>query len=178
MRPGFFFRTSFVFFLCAAAAIAEEDPRNTELFAAESGLGTAVVLGEPMAVSVKLWISQTSALDAGVGWSFYRRTPQGMRQRGAPYAYIEYLYHFFDRIKTRTGKFVYFIGAGVEGAYMDYNEKFQDRIYMGLRLPFGLTYMFTNAPLDIYIELAPSVVVMRGMSSDTGAGIGLRYWIY
>ena len=175
MRPGFFICVSFVFFLCAVAAKAQEGPQK---LAAESGFGTALSVGEPMAVSAKLWVSETSAMNAGFGWSLYRRTPQGMRKRGAPCAYIEYLYHFFDRVKTQTGKFVYFIGAGVEGAYMDYAETFHEKIFMGLRLPFGLSYMFENAPLDVFLELAPSIVVMRGMTSDISACVGLRYWLY
>ncbi|MCL1817712.1 MAG: DUF3996 domain-containing protein, partial [Spirochaetaceae bacterium] len=168
MRPGFLFCTSLVFLLCAAAN-AEENPRKLP---AESGLGTAVVVGEPTTVSAKLWISEASAIDVGAGWSFFRRTPQGARIRGAPYAYIDFLHHFFNVVKSRTGKFVYFIGAGVEGAYMDYNDKLRERVYLGLRIPFGLSYMFPDAPIDIFFEVVPSVVYMYGLTSDIGAGVG------
>ncbi|MCL1818339.1 MAG: hypothetical protein FWG35_05355 [Spirochaetaceae bacterium] len=178
MKPGFFFRAGLVFFLCAAAANAQESPRNASALAAESGFGAGLVAGEPVAASAKLWISETSAIEAGIGWSFYRRTPQGIKMRGAPYAYIDFLRHFFNVVKARTGKFVYFIGAGVEGSYLYYSDRFRDRFYLGLRIPFGLSYMFPDAPLDIFIELVPSVVFLRGLSSDMGAGVGIRYWLY
>jgi hypothetical protein len=146
--------------------------------AAESGLGAALLVGEPMGVSLKLWISEVSALDAGVGWSLYRRMDT-MRTRGAPYAYIEYLRHFFDVVKARTGKFVYFIGVGAEGAYNYYDEGFRDAAYFGVRLPFGMSYMFKDVPVDIFLELDPSIVFFfSGVTSDMGACAGLRYWLY
>ena len=167
-----------VFFLCAPALEAEEGPQATHKLAAESGFGMALAVGEPSALSAKLWISEASAINASFGWSFYRRTPEGMRKRGAPHAYIDYLYHFFDRVKARTGKFVYFMGVGVEGAYMDYNDRFHEKIFMGMRFPFGLSYMFPNAPVDVFLELGPSIVVMRGMSFDMSACLGIRYWLF
>jgi hypothetical protein len=131
-----------------------------------------------MGVSLKLWISEVSALDAGVGWSLYRQMDT-MRKRGAPYAYVEYLRHFFDVVKARTGTFVYFIGVGAEGAYNYYDEGFRNSSYFGVRLPFGMSYMFEDHPVDIFLELDPSIVFFfSGVSSDIGACAGLRYWLY
>jgi hypothetical protein len=164
-----FFCLYFVFLLCAAAEADGRPSRGGEPLAAESGFGAALVLGEPMGLSAKLWLSPDFSLDAGAGWSMYRRTETGMRKIGSTYFYLESLYHFFDTVKAKTGKFVYFIGLGAETAL-------EEDLYLGARIPFGMTYMFENAPIDIFLELAPSLVFMPGITSDTGAFAGLRYW--
>ncbi|MDR1317661.1 MAG: hypothetical protein LBK13_12390 [Spirochaetales bacterium] len=166
-------RLFLAFLFCAATvtntAAAEPPSKNEDPPAAQSGFGAAFILGEPMGLSAKYWISPDSALDAGAGWSMYRRTDEEMRQIGAPYFYAEYLYHFYDVIKAKSGKFVYFIGIGAETAL-------DSDLYLGVRIPFGLTYMFQNLPIDIFLEIAPSLVILPGITSDTGASTGLRYW--
>jgi hypothetical protein len=169
-------RLSLAFLFCAAAvtsaaAADADDPssQNEEAPAAQSGFGAAIILGEPMGISAKFWISPDSSLDAGAGWSMYRRTDEEMRKIGSPYFYAEYLHHFYDVIKAKSGKFVYFIGIGAETAL-------DAKLYLGVRIPFGLTYMFQNAPIDIFLEIAPSLVILPGITSDTGASAGLRYW--
>ena len=164
------------FCLCALGCFAQEETPVDDRLAAESGFGLALILGEPMGISAKLWFSEYSAINLGVGWSMYRRM-ESMRTRGAPYAYIDYLRHFFDEIKTRRGKFVYFIGIGIEGAYNYFEDEYTDKQYYGVRLPFGISYMFDNAPLDIFLETSPSIVFyFHGVSSDIGACAGIRYW--
>jgi hypothetical protein len=163
-----FFCLYFVFALCAAAA-DEGLSENEDLPAAQSGFGAALILGEPMGFSAKLWISPDFSLDAGAGWSMYRRAEEDIRTVGAPYFYIEYLRHFYDVVKAESGKFVYFIGLGAETAL-------DKEIYFGARIPFGMTYMFQNDPFDIFLELAPSVVFRPNITSDIGACAGLRYW--
>lgn len=173
MKGRSFFCLYLAFLLCAAAAADERSSRsqNGEPLAAQSGFGAAVILGEPMGLSAKLWLSPDSALDAGGGWSMYRRTGTGedIRAIGAPYFYIEYLYHVYDAVAAKTGKFVYFFGLGAETAL-------DNSLYLGARLPFGMGYMFENAPIDIFLELVPSIVLRPGVTSDMGASAGLRYW--
>ena len=173
-RSVFFFWC--VFFACAGVCFSQGKAPAKEKLAAESGIGAALLLGDIMGISAKLWISEVSALDAGAGWSLYRRT-ETLRTRGAPYAYIEYMRHFFNEVKTRTGKFVYFVGVGVEYAHNYYEDKYTDKLYYGVRLPFGLSYMFENSPFDIFLETTPSIVFyFHGVTSDMGACVGLRYW--
>jgi hypothetical protein len=171
--PAFLCLTLALLFCAAAPAAAApaDKPSTTDEDSppAQSGFGAALILGEPMGLSAKLWISPDSSLDAGAGWSMYRRTNKEMRQIGALYFYVEYLHHFYDIVKTRSGKFVYFIGIGMETAP-------DVEFYLGARIPFGITYMFEDLPLDIFLELAPSLVIRPGITSDTGAFAGLRYW--
>jgi hypothetical protein len=137
--------------------------------AQESGFGAGLVAGEPLGVNAKLWISQTIALDAAAAWSFYRKTGSGERMAGAYYVHAGYLRHFYDVVKADSGTFVFFVGFGGK-------ITFREEFYFGVRLPIGLTYMIENQPLDIFIELAPAVVLIPGTTSDMGAIVGIRYW--
>ncbi|MDR1931571.1 MAG: hypothetical protein LBQ57_01995 [Spirochaetales bacterium] len=158
-----------VIFLVAGAAKAPAQESGGTKLPQESGMGAAILLGEPMGISAKLWISEVSALDAGAGWSLFRRMENGVSVRGAPYFYFDYLRHFFNTVKMQTGKFVYSIGVGLENALAE-------DMYMGVRLPFGMSYAFEDAPLDIFLELVPSIVFFPDITSDMGASAGLRYW--
>ena len=173
-RSSFFFCA---FFACSLICFAEEkDPGKEEKLPAQSGFGAALLLGEPMGINAKLWVSEYSAINVGIGWSLYRRM-ETMRKRGAPYASIDYIRHFFDQVKTARGKFVYFIGAGLEGAYNYFEDRYTERLYYGVRFPFGISYMFEDHPFDVFLETSPSVVFYYyGITSDIGASIGIRYW--
>ncbi|MDR3200963.1 MAG: hypothetical protein LBT68_05840 [Spirochaetales bacterium] len=173
-KTGAVFLYALIVFLtvCTGAPTQERGSSDDDMrLPAESGVGAAFLVGEPMGLSAKIWISEVSALDAGAGWSFYRRTDDGMHIQGAPYFYFEYLRHFYNAVKAQTGKFVYFIGVGAETVN-------SSEMYFGVRIPFGMSYMFESAPLDVFLELVPSVVFIPGVTvtSDTGACAGLRYW--
>ena len=166
-----------VFFACVVTGFAsEKTAEEKKHLPAQSGFGMAILLGEPMAVNAKLWISDDSAIEAGAGWSSYRRT-HDVRKRGAPYAYIELVRHFFDRVKAQKGKFVYCMGAGLEYAYNYYEDSYKDKQYYGVRFPFGISYMFDGPPIDIFLKIDPSIVFYyHGVTSDIGACVGVRYW--
>jgi len=45
-----------------------------------------------------------------------------------------------------------------------------------VRFPLGLAYMFRKVPLDLFLELSPSLIIFPGTAFDAGAGLGIRYW--
>ena len=173
-RSLFFFC---VIFVCALGCFAQESPSpKKDKLPAQEGFGAAFFLGEPSGISAKLWLSEYFAIDAGAGWSLYRRM-ENVRKRGAPYAHIDFLRHFFDVVKAVEGKFVYFIGVGLEGAYNYFEDNYKSKTYFGVRIPFGISYMFGNRPFDIFLETSPSIVFyFHGVTSDIGACVGIRYW--
>ncbi len=139
------------------------------LAAQDSGMGAGVVLGEPTGLSAKLWLSKESAVDFAAAWSFYRSDDEGKNDEGALYLHADYLHHFFGVIDVREGKLVPYIGIGGKVA-------FSDDFYMGVRFPLGLAYMFRKVPLDLFLELSPSLIIFPGTAFDAGAGLGIRYW--
>jgi hypothetical protein len=72
-------------------------------------------------------------------------------------------------IDIKPGRLIPYVGVGGKTAL-------SEDLYLGLRLPLGLIYLFDKAPVDIFIEIAPSVLLFPETNFDAGAGIGVRYW--
>ena len=132
------------------------------LSAQGKGLGLGVIVGEPTGLSVKLWTASGQALDAAAAWSFV--------DNSAFYVHVNYLFHFADLISVKKGELPFYAGIGGK-------VKFVDPVVFGIRFPFGLEYLFAKAPLGIFLEVAPCLVLYPASDFDIGAGLGVRYYI-
>jgi hypothetical protein len=47
---------------------------------------------------------------------------------------------------------------------------------LGIRVPVGLDYLFSSAPVDIFLEVVPILDLTPSTDLDFGGGIGVRYW--
>ena len=130
-------------------------------FAQDRGFGLGIILGEPTGVSGKLWTSGENAFDFGAAWSF-----QG---DGHLLLQADYVWHIFRLIPVSSGKLPFYVGVG--GRVV-----FADDPTIGVRVPLGLDYMFSNAPVDIFLELVPILDLAPSTDFDFNGGIGARYW--
>lgn len=131
------------------------------LNAQQKGFGLGIILGEPTGVSAKLWTSGENAFDFAAAWSF-----QG---DGHLLLQADYVWHIFRLIPVESGRLPFYVGIG--GRVV-----FADDPTIGVRVPLGLDYMFSNAPVDIFVELVPILDLAPSTDFDFGAGIGARYW--
>ncbi|MEO7425508.1 MAG: hypothetical protein ABI036_10000 [Fibrobacteria bacterium] len=169
--------------------------------AAGRNFGLGVELGDPTGFSAKLWTSATTALDFNLGWggywtgrdgyydpecdrrSFYDRNrnycdDQAYNYRGDYYGYgwrifhvhADYLFHNFDAIRS-TERFPLFYGPGISVNYRDYNF-----LQLGVRGDFGIAWMPRRVPMDIFLELAPTMQLFPGPAFEVSGGIGARYY--
>ncbi len=129
--------------------------------AQERRFGAGIILGEPTGLSAKLWVGERAAVDAAVAWSF-----QG---DGAFYLHASYLYHFFNLQPNLPEALSAYIGAGGKIVFRKDTE-------LGLRVPVGLSYMFKEAPVEAFLEVAPGILLVPGTDADIGGGIGIRYY--
>jgi hypothetical protein len=123
--------------------------------------GLGVMLGEPTGISAKLWLGETSAVDGGVAWSF--------AQNPAVSVHADYLFHFFDVISVKAGRLPLYVGIG--GAFSAGQDP-----DLGVRIPVGLTYLFDGPPLDLFLEVAPIVLVFPATTLDFSGGLGIRFY--
>jgi hypothetical protein len=72
-------------------------------------------------------------------------------------------------IPVPEGKLPFYVGVG--GRVV-----FSDDATIGVRVPLGLDYMFSNAPVDIFVELVPILNLAPSTDFDFNGGIGARYW--
>ncbi|OGS33335.1 MAG: hypothetical protein A2293_08660 [Elusimicrobia bacterium RIFOXYB2_FULL_49_7] len=143
-------------------------------FAQQRRFGLGVILGEPTGLSAKLFVSPTTAYDFGLGWSmggdridhYDGRYDGGSRV----HFHMDYLWHWFDAIRASEPLPLYTgIGARINtGAGYDNSA--------GLRGVFGIAWMPHLPPIDIFLELVPTLQVIPSTGFGMDAGLGIRYF--
>ncbi len=129
--------------------------------AQDRGLGLGLILGEPTGVSLKSWTGRKTAIDAAAAWSFDRD--------GSLHLHADYLIHDFNLLKTRTGRLPVYYGIGGR-------IRLEDKTRIGIRFPVGMSYIFDDAPFDIFLELGPVFDVVPGTELTVSGFIGFRYY--
>ena len=131
------------------------------LQAQDKNFGIGIILGEPSGVSGKLWLDSTNAVDMAAAWSF----------KGDDHLLLQadYVWHSFDLISVSNGKLPIYFGIG--GRVL-----LADDPLIGVRVPIGLDYIFSDAPVDIFLEFVPILDLAPATDFDFGGGIGARYW--
>jgi hypothetical protein len=138
----------------------------------KQGFGLGVMLGEPTGLSLKLGLSDTQALAVGLAWS--------MTENSSFQFQLDYLLHnfeLFDAPGTENQLALYYgIGGRVRQKSNNGNSKNSGDSQVGVRLPVGITYVFRDAPVDVFGELVPILDVLPTTSFGWGAAIGTRFY--
>ena len=127
-------------------------------------LGAGIIIGEPIGPTVKYWLNDTVALDAAAGWSTHDHTDF--------YLHSDVLLHKFDIIPVSSGRLPFYIGAG--GLLRFRNDHRDNQV--GIRIPIGVSYIFDNAPIDVFAEIGPALDVAPSVQGEVTGGVGIRYW--
>jgi hypothetical protein len=142
--------------------------------AQERSFGLGVIIGEPTGISAKLWTSSVNAFDFGLGWSIggdrigkYNGNYNGGSRI---HFHMDYLWHSFEAIHSSERFPLYYgfggrinSGAGYDGS-------------VAVRGVFGIAWLPHNTPIDIFLELAPSLQLTSSTGFGIDAGIGARYF--
>jgi hypothetical protein len=142
--------------------------------AQDRGFGLGVIIGEPTGVSAKLWTSHVNAFDFGLGWSIggdrigkYKGSYDGGTR---VHFHMDYLWHSFEVIHS-SERFPLYYGIGGRinsGAGYDAS--------VALRGVFGIAWLPHNTPIDVFLELVPSLQLTSTTGFGLDAGIGARYF--
>jgi hypothetical protein len=130
----------------------------------KSGFGLGIMFGEPTGVSFKGWISERSAIDGGLGWSFVNE--------GSVQIHADYLYHFYNVFETPNLPLYMGVGGRIKLKNTEHNTDMR----LGVRVPFGMSYQFTEAPVDIFLEIVPILDLNPKTSGSVNAALGFRYY--
>jgi len=123
-----------------------------------------VMFGEPTGVSFKGWLSESAAIDGGVGWSFVNN--------GSIHVHADYLFHFYNVLGSPNVPL--YIGVG--GRIKLKNNEHHDESKIGVRVPFGISFQFEDAPVDIFLEIAPVLDLTPETKGSVNGALGLRYY--
>lgn len=124
-------------------------------------VGIGVILGQPTGLSAKLWLSPEAAFDAAAAWSFVAG--------GALYAHVDYLQHFYNIFPVTVGALPLYVGIGAKVTAAQIPQ-------LGIRIPVGIDYLFQNAPIGLFAEVAFGIDLFPATTVDGGGGIGIRYY--
>jgi hypothetical protein len=129
-------------------------------------LGVGIILGDPTGASLKYWLNDTMAVDGAIGWS--------PRDHTDLYLHGDILWHDFDLIPVSQGRLPLYFGVGGLVRVRDDNDDNQ----IGVRAPVGLSYMFDNIPVDVFVEVAPAIDLAPDVRGEVTGDIGVRYWFF
>jgi hypothetical protein len=147
---------------------------HQETVAQDRAFGLGVIIGEPTGVSAKLWTSPANAFDFGLGWSIGSDRISGYRgyYNGGTrvHFHMDYLWHAFDAIHSSERFPLYYgvggrlnSGAGYDGS-------------IAVRGVFGIAWLPRGTPMDVFIEIVPSLQLTSSTGFAIDAGIGARYF--
>ncbi|MCX6168129.1 MAG: hypothetical protein NTX65_02230 [Ignavibacteriales bacterium] len=138
-----------------------------ESIAQKRSFGLGVMLGEPSGISAKLWTSDNNAFDFGLGWSvFNNRNDSG----NSFHFHMDYLWHSFNAISS-TERFPLYYGIGGRFRGGAGNES-----TLAVRGVLGIAWLPRDTPIDVFIELAPSLEFTPSTGFALDAAIGARYF--
>jgi len=128
-----------------------------------SGFGMGIMLGEPSGLSGKLWSGGNNAFDFGLAWSTSKNS-------GVAF-HADYVWHKMDMISVDKGALPFYYGIGVRYRNRDNSD---DNI--GVRVPFGLDYLFAQSAFDVFFEVVPILDLAPDTDFDINVALGGRYF--
>ena len=146
---------------------------NSTAQAAHDGFGVGFMIGEPTGISMKKWVGADRAYAAGAAWSF--------SENDSIHLHIDYLIHRYNVIKDEPEdmriSLYYGMGARVKLKENNNNNARNDKDAMaGVRIPLGVSYSFTQSPVDLFMEFVPVFDVVPDTRFDFNAAFGVRYY--
>jgi hypothetical protein len=136
--------------------------------------GLGVIVGEPTGISAKLWTSGTNAFDFGLGWSNggdRLGNYDGYYNGGSrTHFHMDYLWHAFDAIRSSERFPLYYGIGGRINSGAGYNSS------LAIRGVFGISWLPRGTPIDVFLELAPSLQLTSSTGFGIDAGFGARFY--
>ena len=122
-------------------------------------LGLGLLLGDPTSGSLKYWINDVEAVDAGIGVS------QNL------VLHSDYVYHGWELLpQSKRGRLAAYGALGGRLEFMDETD-------FGIRVMPGLSYWPTlKRPAEFFIEIGPVVRLTNGVRVRIDGGFGLRFY--
>ena len=123
-------------------------------------LGLGIVFGDPTGLSGKYWIDGRTSFDGVLGVGFNRH--------GHFTICVDWTHHWADLTPVQEGRFL--LGVGV-GPIISLGS----RPDVGMRFKGLADYQFDEAPIGVFLELAPGVTILDPGLEIMG-GIGVRWY--
>ena len=172
------FMAAIVGVVITTAAIPDADarprPSRSKKFSANKTFGLGIMLGAPTGLSGKYFIGQDTAIDFGVGVIRYYR-----HRRSNLHIHADFLWHPVSIASTEPFELPLYFGVGARVWDFD-DDNDRDGFGLGVRVPVGIAFDFNNVPIDIFLQLVPSLNFYSDYRDDFGFwfdfSFGIRYF--
>ncbi len=131
-------------------------------FAQSSGFGIGAILGQPTGISAKYWTTSSTAFDFGLGYSFEKNSRMHL--------HADYLFHT-KNIFNSAENFSLYYGPGARLRLVENGDS-----RLGVRFDVGIVWIPRNAPIDVFVEIAPLLDIIPETDFSFNGGIGVRYF--
>ena len=158
-------------FLVLLAPLPEASAQN-------QGVGVGTSLGvtngapavdrNPIGLNLKAWTSDRQAV-SGMTSFFISGTAPGAQSYWILQG--DYLFHDFNQLDVGEGLLALYVGAG--GQYTVFEDT---KNQFTLRGPLGVNYLLGSAPIDVFVEVAPTIRVTDPSALRFDGAIGFRYF--
>jgi hypothetical protein len=131
--------------------------------------GLGLILGSPTGIDGKLYFNKQNALDFAVGEAF-------VNERGF-HLHADYLWHPVMLTQDEAFFLPFYLGIG--GRFLDHERHTDSAAHLGVRAPLGILFDFKRIPLDVFLEVALVVDIIRPSEDDIvdlNVGVGVRYY--
>lgn len=127
------------------------------------GIGIGGQLVSPTGISIKAPVGETSAITGAVGFF----VSDNFKSTTIEANYI--LYRGSDRFNVDSGSLRPYFGGGLS---LGLAENTDERL--SLRVPFGIEYGLESAPVEIYMDIGPTVGLTPNVDLGLDSSLGFR----
>ncbi|MCC7073670.1 MAG: DUF3996 domain-containing protein [Deltaproteobacteria bacterium] len=159
-----------------AAAGAASTPQGRQF-------GIGLELGYPVALTIKYMLKPDQGIAAGLGvFSGF------VYNHSSVTIYVDYVYHPHLLTTGEAFALTWYLGGGAQVIINDrfstpwvpgimYSGWGYGSVWFAARVPIGVSLTLAQAPLEVFLEAAPSVLVFPVLSFGVGGAIGMRFYL-
>ena len=136
--------------------------------AAPEGTGIGLTLGSPNGVTGRTWLSEETSLGYGAGW--------GLLEGNKFQLYADYLWNRPHTFEINEEPFALFFGGGI--GIRGKSGRNDGEVVFGPRLPVGVSYLFANPALELYLMAAINVGIIPSSDVYLDAHVGARFYLF
>ena len=133
--------------------------------------GIGLIVAEPTGLSAKLWLDDSTAIDAAAAWSF-----SGHNSFQVHADWLMHRFDLFPRVDPQYGRLPLYFGLGGRLKLGDDDRGRNEDDLVGIRVPVGVSYLFAQAPFDVFAEVVPVLDLAPDTELDLNAAVGGRFY--
>ena len=139
--------------------------KTNSMLAKTYGLG--LIIGDPTGFSGKYFITSREAIDFALDYWFSKHL----------HIHGDYLYHFHSFLpgnNVHLNRISFYTGGGGK-IYLRDNGVNKDELSLAIRIPAGIFYLVPQTPLELFLELVPTMSFVPSTEFEIDFAIGVRY---